>query len=173
MSARESAAGPELVDNAQLDLDGLEAAPVRVRVESVFKASPEAVFARLEDAAAWPKFAPAITGVTWTSPQPFAVGTTRTVEMVGGMVAEEVFLAWEPGRRMSFTFTRSNIPAESFGEDWQISPHGDGGARVVWTMGITPKGYSRFTLPVFAPFLKLGNRWMLRRLRRLVEATPS
>ncbi len=163
----------ELVENVPLDLEGLDRAPVRVSAQCVVAASPEVVFASLCDAADWPKWAPAITKVSWTSPEPFCVGTTRTVEMVGGMVAEESFIAWETGRRMSFTFTRSNIPAQSFAEDWQIEPHGDGGARIQWTMGITPKGYSRFTLPLFAPLLGLGNRWMLRRLRRLVEAQAA
>lgn len=155
---------------APLPNDYFATAPVKLDVSVDVRASPGAVFACFRDAAAWPRWAPAITRVTWTTPPPFGVGTTRTVEMRGGMVGEEEFIAWEEGRRMAFRFTRSNVPVEAFGEDYLVETTGGGCTRVRWLMALTPSGFSAYTTPVFAPVLRAGNAWMLRRFARLVEA---
>ena len=163
-------ANPKMAPCTPVGVDYFETAPILLRTSLTVDAPADRLFACLEDGDAWPKWAPAITRVEWTSPQPFEVGTTRTVYMVGAMVADEEFIAWEPGRRMAFCFVSATVPTESFAEDWLVESLEDGKSRVSWTMAMTPQGYSRFTLPLFAPLLKLGNRWMLGRLRKLVEA---
>ncbi len=99
-----------------------------------------AVWAALLDARAWTEWLP-ITKVTWTSPQPFGVGTTRTVE-VGPQVIEETFFAWEEGSRMAFRFERSTLPVSAAVEDYRIVdvPGGcelrwTGGASAIWPLG--------------------------------------
>ena len=82
----------EMVNCEPVGLDYFASSPVRIVSEVTVKASAAQAFAALEAAAAWPKWAPAITNVEWTSPRPFGLGTTRTVSMVGGMVAEESFI---------------------------------------------------------------------------------
>ena len=101
-----------LHDCTVVGLDYLTTAPTSITVAVTARATPAQVFAALEDAAAWPKWAPAIKKVTWTSPKPFGLGTTRTVDLVAGMVAEEEFIGWEPNRRMAFYFTRTSMPAD-------------------------------------------------------------
>lgn len=66
--------------------------------------APEQLFEVLGDAASWPRWATVITNVTWTSPEPRGVGTTRVVEMRGGIVGNEEFLVWEPFTHMAFRF---------------------------------------------------------------------
>ena len=65
----------------------------------------------LADAESWPHWATVITNVAWTSPEPRGVGTTRTVNMRGGIVGDEEFLAWEPFSHMAFRFNQSTSNA--------------------------------------------------------------
>ena len=84
--------------DAQL-VRGAKALPVAEREMAV---SAEALFAALADGPSWSKWVPVIREVTWTSPEPFRVGATRTVTLSGGIKVDEVFWAWEPNRRMGF-----------------------------------------------------------------------
>jgi uncharacterized protein YndB with AHSA1/START domain len=154
----------------QVGLDYFDTAAVRIVSEVTVDATAAEVFACLEDADAWPKWAPAITHVEWTSPRPFGLGTTRTVSMVGGMVGEEAFIAWEPDRRMAFYFTHANMPAAAFAEDYTLTDMGRGRVRVRWVMAMTPMGASKRTMPLVTPILAAACRWMLRRFAREVRA---
>jgi carbon monoxide dehydrogenase subunit G len=158
-----------LHDCEVVDLGYFDSAPVRGVAEVTVNARPEQVFACLLDASAWPRWVPVITKVTWTSPLPFAVGTTRTVDMVGRLSAEEHFFAWEPDRRMAFYFTRTSMPADAFAEDYQLTDLGDGRTRVRWIMAMTPRGSSKLMMRLTGPALGLANRFMLAKLGRLCE----
>lgn len=117
----------------------LEGAKVTVAHKFPFPAS--AVWAALLDAEAWTEWLP-ITKVTWTSPQPFRDGTTRTVE-VGAMVIEEYFFLWEEGRRMAFRFDKSSLPISAGVEDYEIVDV-LGGCELRWTgraSAIFPLGF--------------------------------
>ena len=61
----------------------------------------------LADAEAWPRWASTITNVTSTSPQPRGVGTTRTVDMRGGIIGDEEYLVWKPFIRIAFGSTKA------------------------------------------------------------------
>lgn len=100
-----------------------------VRVAHAFPFPPTAVWAALVDAQAWTQWLP-ITKVTWTSPQPFKVGTTRTVE-IGPQVVEETFFAWDEGGRMAFRFERSSLPLSAAVEDYRVVPT-SGGCELQW-----------------------------------------
>ena len=88
------------------------------------------VWNALLDGPAWTEWL-AITKVTWTSPQPFGVGTTRTVE-IGETAVEETFFAWDEGRRMAFRFERSPLPISAAVEDYRIRDI-EGGCELVWS----------------------------------------
>lgn len=90
----------------------------------------EMVWKALLDPVAWTEWLP-ITKVTWTSPEPFAVGTTRTVE-IGPQIVEETFFIWEEGRRMAFRFERSSLPISAAVEDYEIRDV-RGGCELHWT----------------------------------------
>jgi uncharacterized protein YndB with AHSA1/START domain len=142
------------------------------RFESVVEinATPEKIFDAFEDADAWPVWALPITNVEWTSPKPFHVGTTRTVTMIGNMVGEEEFIAWERGKRMAFRFNRaSSNTTKAFAEDYRVEQLDPGRCRVTWIMAIEPGGAGKATMPLAAPLMRFGLQWMLGRFKRYVE----
>lgn len=74
-------------------------------VRHLFACSPKALWAALLDPESWPTWLP-ITKVTWTSPAPFGLGTTRTVEGPSGAISE-LFHEWVEG---PFTSQRAICP---------------------------------------------------------------
>ena len=90
---------------------------------STWPITPEQLFEVLSDAESWPQWASVITNVAWTSPQPYDIGTTRTVTMRGGIIGHEEFLAWEPYSHMAFRFNdASTTSIAAFAEDYWIVP---------------------------------------------------
>lgn len=155
-------------------LDYFVTAPVRVRVREVVPAPPLRVFDVFADADSWAKWALPITGVEWTSPWPLAVGSTRTVSMLGGMVGWEEFLAWDPPRRMAFRFNESVEGGPlAFAEDYHLTDLGDGTTRIEWIMAMTLPGLSGRISPVIRSAMRVGNRLMLRRLRSYIASDPT
>jgi uncharacterized protein YndB with AHSA1/START domain len=156
----------------KVDFGYLDTAPFRFTASETISASPEAVFAVFLDAEAWTRWVFAITRVEWTSPFPLHVGSTRTVHMRGGLSGYEEFLAWEPGRRMTFRFNAMSKPgAKAFAEDYQVTDLGDGRCRVDWVMAMTPAGAGRHTMKVLKPFMAAFVRRTLANFRRYVESS--
>lgn len=154
-----------------VDLTFLESARNRYKAEVEIEATPEQIFESFENADDWPRWATPIQNVEWTSPKPFGIGTTRTVSMSGGMIGDEVFIAWDYPKRMAFCFTAcSKSMTESFAEDYVVTPLGNGKTRVTWIMAMEVRGVGRVTLPIFSPIMKIANQWMLGRFKKLVEA---
>lgn len=102
------------------------------KVKSVshdFPFPAEIVWNALLDGETWTRWLP-ITKVEWTSPKPFGVGTTRTV-WIGKEVVDEVFFAWDEGKRMAFRFDRTTLPLKAGVEDYQVHPTANG-CRLDW-----------------------------------------
>ena len=157
----------------RVDLDFVDNARFRFHNSVDLAITPEQLFEVLSDAESWPRWASVITGVTWTSPAPFGVGTTRAVEMRGGLVGNEEFLAWEPFTRMAFRFNECSTQAvAAFAEDYRVEVI-PGGCRLTWTMAQRPAGPSRLAMPLVGPLLNLGLRRFLRNLRRYTDARFS
>jgi len=143
---------------------------VFVATETV-RATPEQIFEVFEDAHAWTVWAMPIQKVEWTSPKPYGVGTTRSVHMMGGLVGHEVFVEWERGARMAFTFVGASKDAtEKFLEDYRVTDLGDGTCRVEWHMAMEPKGLSRHLMFLTRPIMRFANRRMFRKFRQYTEA---
>lgn len=155
-----------------IDLSFFENAPRRFQSSVQVHASPEKIFSIFEDAHAWTAWALPIQHVAWTSPHPYGVGTTRTVSMSGGMVGEEEFIAWEPGQRMSFRFTRTNIPTiAAFGEDYHVEAIDERSTQVTWMMAMEGRGLAGdLPLALFGPLMTGGLSFMLRRFAKYVAA---
>ena len=130
----------------------------------------------LADAESWPRWASVITKVTWTSPEPRGVGTTRVVEMRGGLkplVGNEEFLAWEPFTHMAFRFNEcSTSSVAAFAEDYRVEVI-PGGCRLTWTMAQKPAGPARLAMFVVGPLLNLGLRRFLRNLRSYTDTRAA
>ena len=154
----------------RVDVSFTENAPFRFRNSVDLAITPEQVFEVFADAESWPRWASVITKVTWTSPEPRGVGTTRIVEMRGGIVGAEEFLAWEPFTHMAFRFNEcSTRSVAAFAEDYRVEVI-PGGCRLTWTMAQKPAGPARLAMPLVGPLLNLVLRRFLRNLRGYTEA---
>ena len=91
-----------------------------------------------------------ISRIDWTSPRPFAVGTTRTVRVLGGLfVFDESYVRWEEARRKVFVCVRMNLPLiRRFAEDYLVEPMGPGRSRFTWTAVWEPTALGRPLDPV-------------------------
>jgi hypothetical protein len=158
---------------SRVDLDFIDNAPFRFRNSVDLAITPEQLFEVFGDAESWPRWASVITKVTWTSPEPRGVGTTRLVEMRGGIVGDEEFLSWEPFTRMAFRFNECSTRAvAAFAEDYRVEAI-PGGCRLTWTMAQKPAGPARLAMFAVAPLLNLGLRRFLRNLRSYTDARAA
>ncbi len=124
----------------RVDLDFIEDAPFRFVSNVGLKITPDQLFEVLADAESWPQWASVITKVTWTSPEPRGVGTTRTVHMRGGIVGDEEFLAWQPYSHMAFRFNEASTGSiAAFAEDYRVVKT-PGGCHLTWVMAMKPNG---------------------------------
>jgi polyketide cyclase/dehydrase/lipid transport protein len=135
-------------------------APYVFRYEKTLAAPPAAVWESLasdESLAAWSS---TVTAVTWTSPRPFGVGTTREVVLAPGLArVHERFFRWDEGQGYSFAVYEANLPVfETFAEDYAVEPHGPDGdsTRFTWTVAIEPKRAFALPFKPLAPVLKLA-----------------
>lgn len=153
----------------QVGLEFLQRAPQRFSNSVDLAVTPDEVWEVLTDAEAWPHWASVITNVTWTSPEPHGVGTTRLVDMRGGIVGDEEFLAWDPGRHMAFRFNASSTSALAvFVEDYRIEATAQG-CRLTWTLANRLTGPAKLFSPVSAPLMNLAFRRFLSNLRRYTD----
>jgi len=124
----------------QVGLEFIDTAPFRFVSTVDLPVSPEQVWEVLDDAESWPHWATAITKVTWTSPQPHGVGTTRVVNMRGGITGDEQYLAWDPFSHMAFRFNEASTGSiAAFAEDYRIVQT-PGGCHLTWVMAMKPNG---------------------------------
>jgi len=151
----------------RVDLNFIDTAPYRFVSTVDLAITPEQLFGVLADETSWPDWATVITKVTWTSPEPRGVGTTRTVDMRGGITGDEEFLAWEPFTRMAFRFneaTSSSIAA--FAEDYRVVPTPTG-CQLTWVMAMKPHGTAaRLGMFVGQPVMSWLFQRFLHNLRR-------
>lgn len=155
-------------------LDYLETARFRFTAAEVVDATPERVFEVFADGEAWRRWVQAITRVEWTSPPPYGAGTTRTVHMLGGLVAWEEFLVWEPGERMAFRIDEVSRPVvRAFAEDYRVTDVGLGQSRIDWTLAMTPPAAAARPVALAGGAVAFGVRDTLRRLKRYLAAHPA
>ena len=108
------------------------------------------------------------------SPRSLGIGTTRTVTMSGNMIGYEEFIAWEPGKRMAFTFLGSNKSAtEKFLEDYRVTDLGNGSCKVEWYMAMETRGFSRYMMWLTRPLMRFANRRMFKQFKKYTEAQAA
>ena len=152
------------------DFDRLEDS---FRFEAILDATPERVFRVFEDPDSWPVWAGAIKKVTWTSPKPFQVGTTRDVDIIGGLTAHEHFFVWEPPYRMAFYFAGTNRPAvAALGEHYELEPLDGGRTRLTWRVAYESRSFMRYVAPLLRPVVRLMGLRIVKGLERYVRALP-
>jgi hypothetical protein len=92
----------------------------------------------VDDPLSWCKL---LRGISWTSPRPFGVGTTRTARTIGNAsVITERYFRWEEGRRQSFYAVESSVPLfRRLAEDYLVEPTSETACRFTWTIAIEPR----------------------------------
>jgi carbon monoxide dehydrogenase subunit G len=154
----------------RVDAGFVDHAPYRFVSTVDLAITPQQLFEVLEDASSWPHWATAITTVTWTSPAPRGVGTTRTVHMRGGIVGDEEFLAWEPFSRMAFRFNQaSSASIAAFAEDYRVVETATG-CHLTWVMAMKPNGAAaRWGMSLGRPVMGRVFQRFLHNLRRYTD----
>jgi hypothetical protein len=136
-----------------------DTAPFRLREAFDIPRSAAQVWADLttESPLSWCRM---LRDVTWTSPPPFGVGTTRTARSIGNVsVIDERFFRWEEGRQQSFFAVKASVPLfRRFAEDYLVEPTSKTSCRFTWTIAIEPRPAARIANP--------GNRLLFGTLFR-------
>jgi hypothetical protein len=137
------------------DAELFTAAPYVFRYTMCYDAPPEQVWESLVSDASQSAWGPGVTDVTWLSPRPFGVGTTREVALAPGLTrVRERFFRWDEGRGCSFYVYQANAPVLwRFAEDYVLTPDGDG-TRYSWTVAVEPKAVLALPFKAVVPVLK-------------------
>lgn len=127
--------------------------------------TPSQLWQVLEDAEAWPQWS-YVTRMTWTSPRPFRIGTTRAIETrTGGRVVDEV-IAWHPQVHLAFRVNAVSEPTEGGSvEEFRIEPT-PRGCRLTWTLAHDPKKASLGVKLVAKTVMNARYRQYLDKLRK-------
>ncbi|MBB4135508.1 SRPBCC family protein [Gordonia humi] len=124
-------------DLAPFDEQFYDTAPMRYQIDVALPVASETAWAEFtrQNTLDWCR---ALTSVTFTSPEPHGVGTTRSVVLAPGVVKmDEEFFIWDEDPatstyRHGFRGIRANIPGlRRFGEYTEVSP-ADHGCRLIW-----------------------------------------
>ena len=133
-----------------VDMSFFDNAPKCFINEMEFDVSAETVFESFKRADDWPIWVDSIGKVEWTTPEPFGIGTTRRVTFTSGKYADELFIAWEPNKRMAFCFTETDQPGtHSFAEDYILTDLGNNRSKLVWRVAFDPAGFSKIIFMLF------------------------
>lgn len=120
------------------DDDFLAGAPFRYVKTVDVPVSPEQTWAALTADETLVSWTPLVTGLRWTSPRPFGVGTTREVTILWRIAARERYYRWEEGSRMTFAAIQTSVPAlRRLAEDYVVEST-PMGSRLIWTVALEP-----------------------------------
>jgi uncharacterized protein YndB with AHSA1/START domain len=147
-----------------------ERAPIRIQDRAVVAKSPDEVFAALTDAPGWTRWFPLMTRCEWVTKETSGVGAERVVALTLLGTYRERFIAWEPGKRFSFTMTESSSPlARAIAEDLRLSPV-DGGAATAldWTLAAEPTLLGKAAKPILVATMRRVFRESGVRLNRVL-----
>ena len=101
------------------DLNFPAKAPFHFITEAEIPASPEDVFDALASSS-WTEWFPDFQSVEWLTPPPHGVGSRREVHLKT-LAARETFLAFERGKRYSFSIDKVTLPlVDAMMEDIQL-----------------------------------------------------
>lgn len=151
----------------------LESARFPIVNQVTVDATPERIFEVFEDAESWPQWVESIVNVKWTSPKPFRAGTTRIVTLKG-VAADETFITWDPGKRMTFYFNATSVPfAKCFCEDYWLENAGNGQTVVHHTVVFEPNLLTFFMGPILRSSMRKMFKVALQSLSDYLKKHPK
>ncbi|MBX7430828.1 SRPBCC family protein [Mycobacterium sp. Y57] len=137
------------------DAGFFDTAPHVFRYQKHFDAPPERVWESLQSDESLSAWGATVGSLTWTSPRPFGVGTTREVG-TGPARVHERFYRWDEGSGYAFYVYEANVPLfRRFAEDYRVEPDG-AGTRFTWAVAIEPVRLARLPFALLAPVVKAG-----------------
>jgi len=154
----------------------LETAKARAIAEREMAVSADQLFATLQDGPSWTKWTGVVREVTWTSPKPFARGTTRTLTLAGGIKLDEVFWAWEPNRRTGFSVTAASIGwLSGLSEVYEIAPLSSERCKLCWVVAASFPGLLGKLERAIGRIFQINQRRLLKKLERAAReySTPA
>lgn len=132
----------------------LETAPTRFEETFVIARSAQQVWEELtnDKPLDWCR----LLDITWTSPRPFGIGTTRQAKVAkGAITVQEHFFIWEDGRRYAFYVTSANLPLfKRVAEDYVVEPTGTDSCTFTWTVAAEPTTLGKPGAPLNAAIFK-------------------
>ncbi|MGL6235736.1 MAG: SRPBCC family protein [Segniliparus sp.] len=92
--------------------------------------------------------------VRWTSPEPFGVGSTRSVSIGGVAKVDERYFLWDnAARRKAFYVERFNLPGlRALAEDYHVTADGSGSV-FTWKIVVEPKPHFKLLGVLARPVL--------------------
>jgi hypothetical protein len=152
----------------------VENGKARAIAERDMAVSAEQLFATLGDGPSWAKWTGVVREVVWTSPKPFAIGTTRTLKLGGGVTFDEVFWAWEPNRRMGFSVTAASIGwLKALSEIYEITPLTSESCGLRWVVAASFPGVLGKLEPGIGRIFQIIQRRLLKKLERAARELPT
>ena len=133
-----------------VDLDFLDAAPLRLRSTVNVARPPSEIFAALaHDPANWGEFYPGFDrSGRWQTPGPHGVGSRYTKRFIG-ITIEESVLIWDEGARLAFRVVGTTAPAfHTWVEDYRFEPDGNRNTVLRVDIGGRPRLAFRLLRPV-------------------------
>ena len=125
----------------------LDRAPVVHVAEAVIAAPQRAVFGALVTPHGWKDWFPGVRDASYTTPQPFGVGTIREANVRGTRWVEEL-IEWDEPARWAWTVLRTSVPfAHAQVELFEVREAADG-TRVRWTLALEPRLLARLATPL-------------------------
>ena len=144
-----------------VDQSYFASAPYVYRFSYDLPVSVERVWASLTSENSVADWTPLLRRITWTSPRPFGVGTTREVVLPArALTLRERFFVWDDGRRFAFYATEASLPLlRHFAEDYLVEPTGSG-SRFTWTFALEGTRRTRLLTRVIDPVNRLQFKTM-------------
>ena len=117
----------------------------RVVVDLTVNRPAPDVWAELTEDGPMAPYCRALSSITWTSPRPFGVGTTRTARVLGGLITlHERYPHWDEGRRKVFVGVRAVPPVlRRVSEEYLVEPIDANRCRFRWTAVWEPSALGR------------------------------
>jgi len=130
--------------------------------------TPAQLWQVLEEAESWPQWS-FVKHMSWTSPRPFRVGTTRTIETRGGVRVVDEVVAWHPEVHLAFRVTASTLADEGASvEEYRIEPTPQG-CRLTWTLAHDPKNPPLLVRIIAKRVMRSKYREYLANLRKYTD----
>jgi hypothetical protein len=160
-------------DAEAVPLSFTESSPHRIQNTAAIDASASRVFDILATAERQRDWFVDFVACRWTSPEPHGVGAEREIELKL-LTVKERFLAWEPGRRMTFHIHAITLPfVKAMVEDMVIESTGERSCRVTWTVHYRPSLLMRLGHPLGRAIFGRMFRGSLEGLARYAKANPG